>query len=257
MTWVKFHGEIRQGAKRGLSRATRFIYLELSHETRPTRGVLRLPSGMNDVDAVHDVLGGNRKEVAAALKDLQHPAHQMVTITDHPPDGRALVVVNWSRWNSVDSSANRVRKHRGNADVTRYSGVTSEGGPVTALQSVPDSPLSLISSSGSGSQETESHVDPPRRHPGALLDDVALSLPEEWRAAAEMAGRMDADAMWPTFQAHHRSRGTVSHHWPSEWTKWVGRQRGFDPRDNAGRRPVQTDPPGTPIAPWLKKARDS
>jgi hypothetical protein len=58
MVWVKFHDKLCRGAKRGLPRAARFVFMELCLEARPGRGVIALPLGMSALDALHDVLGG-------------------------------------------------------------------------------------------------------------------------------------------------------------------------------------------------------
>lgn len=73
MTWTPFHEELRQGAKRGLSRATRFIFLELSLESREGCGWIRSPVGMTDLDALHDILGGNKKEGPERARTLRIP----------------------------------------------------------------------------------------------------------------------------------------------------------------------------------------
>lgn len=123
MSWIKFHSELREGAKRGLPRATRFVFLELSLLTRNGRGETALPLGMSDVDAVHDMLGGSRREVVEALKLLTAGPTPMVEFFDGPA-GRSLRIPSWSTWNKLDVSTERVAKHRGaakrNADVTRY-----------------------------------------------------------------------------------------------------------------------------------------
>jgi len=140
MTWIKFHGELLEGRKRGLSNATRFIFLSLSLKSRATRGVLELPRGLSDVDAVHDILGGSRKEIAAALSDLSDPEFDMVSI-EGQENSRVLNISSWAKWNSVDETvARRQREYRsrkqdGNGDVTRDSAVTSRvtNGGVTRL----------------------------------------------------------------------------------------------------------------------------
>ena len=127
MTWIKFHGELREGRKRGLSRATRFVYLELSHVARPHRGVIDLPRGLAPIDAVHDILGGSRKEVAAALADLTSEEFDMIRICSDG-SGQQIQIVNWAKWNAIDENAGRrQREHRArkNADVTRDMPVTS------------------------------------------------------------------------------------------------------------------------------------
>ena len=52
MVWVKFHDKLCKGAKRGLPRAVRFVFMELCLEARPGRGVMSLPVGMPDLDAL-------------------------------------------------------------------------------------------------------------------------------------------------------------------------------------------------------------
>lgn len=89
MVWVKFHDKLCRGAKRGLPRAARFVFMELCLEARPGRGVIALPLGMSALDALHDVLGGNRKEIADAIKAL-------TTVPKHSPDDpepRAMVEI--------------------------------------------------------------------------------------------------------------------------------------------------------------------
>ena len=66
--WVKFHREITQGSKRGIPRAIRFVLMELSLACRPLRGRVELPVGMTDVDGVHDLVGGKRREVVDAIQ---------------------------------------------------------------------------------------------------------------------------------------------------------------------------------------------
>jgi hypothetical protein len=109
--WIKCHDGLMRGAKRGLSRATRFIYLELCQEARDGRGTIALPLGMDAVDAVADLLGGNRGEIEAALPKLCSGTEPMVRI-EGPEGELRLVVVAWARWNAAETSTERVRKHR-------------------------------------------------------------------------------------------------------------------------------------------------
>jgi 5-methylcytosine-specific restriction endonuclease McrA len=96
--WVRFHREIRQGEKRGLARATRFVYMELSQEARGGRGEIVLPVGMSDEEGVHDILGGNRKEVIEAIRELAKGVDPMIRIETRGSN-RVLVVVDWEKWN--------------------------------------------------------------------------------------------------------------------------------------------------------------
>lgn len=69
--WVPCHRRLLKGAKKGWPRAVRFILLELCHEARPTDGVLDFPPEWDSLTAVHDRIGGNRKEIRVALAKLQ------------------------------------------------------------------------------------------------------------------------------------------------------------------------------------------
>lgn len=129
--WVKFHDELCRGAKRGIPRAVRFVYMELSLLSRPGRGTIDLPVGMTPLAGVRDLLGGNAKEVATALQLLTKSPDPMIRIEEDGTTSR-LVVTKWETWNVLDASTARVQKHRqnkankanGNADVTRYMSVT-------------------------------------------------------------------------------------------------------------------------------------
>lgn len=127
MTWIKFHGGIRQGKHRGIPRALRFVLLELAHESRPGRGVLELPVGMALLDGVHDLLGGDRREVGRALDIYTagpDPGSPTLVIEGEPGALR-LRIPSWETWNTVDSSADRTAKYRENKrtaePVTRHS----------------------------------------------------------------------------------------------------------------------------------------
>jgi hypothetical protein len=112
--WVKFHVELCRGAKRGIPRAYRFIYLELAREARKLRGIVELPSGMSDVDGVYDLLGGNREEVEGALSALTIGRDAMLTF-EGKSGARRLIVKQWKKWNSFEppgASTERSRRHR-------------------------------------------------------------------------------------------------------------------------------------------------
>jgi hypothetical protein len=73
-TWIPFYQALCQGDKRGLPRGVRFVYLELCLLARDTGGIIKLPPGFrSDADAVHDLIGGDRKEIRDALQLLQTP----------------------------------------------------------------------------------------------------------------------------------------------------------------------------------------
>lgn len=119
MSWVPFHSSLREGDKRGLPRAVRFVYLELSLLTRPSGGRLPLPRGFkSDLDAVHDILGGDRREIRAALEllttplDPTDPRDEPMLRLSGPPERRILELPAHKRWVRPDTTAERVRRHR-------------------------------------------------------------------------------------------------------------------------------------------------
>ena len=142
MSWVKFHGELRQGAKRGLPRAVRFVYLELCHEARAGRGVVPLPVGMGDLEGLQDLLGGDRSEVKRALALLTSGSDPLLTLSG--PDGeRSIVVVSWAKWNAgavepPGASTARSQRHReacnGDATAVAWGVQRSGNGDATVMQ---------------------------------------------------------------------------------------------------------------------------
>lgn len=113
MVWVRFHEQLCADEKVGLSRAHRFIFMELSLKARPRRGHIILPIGLPDVKAVQTILPmGNTREVSDAIKALSSGDDPMIRF-DNIDGKRALIVVNWEKWNPVgDDSRERVRGWR-------------------------------------------------------------------------------------------------------------------------------------------------
>lgn len=94
--WIPFHDELRKGKYRGLKRGVRFVLLELSLEAKPGKGVIELPLGMNDIDAVCDILGGDRREVAEALR-VFCAGDDPVVVIEGPEGARRLRIPGWER----------------------------------------------------------------------------------------------------------------------------------------------------------------
>ena len=198
--WVRFHAQLRQGEKRGIPRAWRFVYMELSHEARERGGWIALPLGMGDVDGVHELLGGKRQEVADAIK--------LFTSSDDPMlsfgvvDGkRAIIVNNWRKWNpQSDDSTERVRKKRREDDVKKLAAsnadvtvtVTEEKQGVTPrARALLSSPLLSSVSEGEPERESEPSAGESGVHPAHA---VALGEPgPEPRLAARNA---TGDGVW-------------------------------------------------------------
>lgn len=113
--WIRFHDTLRKGKKRGLPRAARFIYLELASEARPLRGVVELPVGMSFDDGLHDVLGGDRRELLRLFPLLTvsgTDGEEPMVVVEGAAGAWRIVIPSWDRWNGGDDSADRVRAHR-------------------------------------------------------------------------------------------------------------------------------------------------
>jgi hypothetical protein len=136
--WVKFHAELTQGAKRALSRATRFIFMEISLKSRKKKGTLDLRHDVPLVDAIHDVLGGGareRREVADAVPRLTTAADgdQPMLIVLEGPGWRRLVTPSWGAYNYVDDSKERAQRYRDKkkTDAINALGDNASGSVVT------------------------------------------------------------------------------------------------------------------------------
>lgn len=110
--WVKFHRELNEGAKRGVRRAHRYVYMELSLKARPKAGVIELPLGMGDVAGVVDLLGGDAREVRDAVYALS-TGEEPWFVFEGEKGARRLRVVAWGSWNDPPgTSTDRVRALR-------------------------------------------------------------------------------------------------------------------------------------------------
>lgn len=280
MTWVRFHGELREGEKRGLPRALRFVYMELSYLARPKKGLVELPRGMSDLDAVHDVLGGNKREVAAALKLFMLPLEEgdapmlRITIADAK---RYLEVVAWKKWNPAsDSSAERVAAFRnrhgngdgygdvtvtGDGDVTVTSGYRNGGeGVPRARGRASDSPSTSNSEYERGMQGGEPASETPSairikaldgRTAGPIPADFVLTA--DARSSAETIGMPagEVDTEWAKFVSHHRLKGTIGVDWYAGWQKWAAQSKQY--RRAGGGGPQRADPAPPPyLRPFVK-----
>lgn len=191
--WVKFRASLTKGAKRSLPRATRFIFLELALLARDRSGEILLAPGMKDVDAVHDLLGGNRREVADALRQLGTvlPGDEdpLVAFVD---DGHAryLVIPSWNRENAPPkekpgASTERSRRHRANAHAT-------------AVAPPFRPPLLTAATDQQRTGDDRSSGEERREEKNAPSERVA-------RAHARLPdGHLTADAIAAELAAHHR-----------------------------------------------------
>lgn len=183
MTWIKFHEELTAGAKRGLKRAHRFVFMELSLKARARGGFVELAIGMADEAAVLDLLGGDAREVKDAIKALVSAG--MISF-DGEAGARRLVVVSWDKWNDAPGgSTERVKRHRERAatdqkratapPVTRYMPVTERD--ETETERVGNSPRV------EKSREEKIRADPISPEPSVPLSPPETAPPERQAAA--------------------------------------------------------------------------
>ena len=266
--WVRFHGELRKGEKRGLSRASRFVYMELSHEARALRGVIYLPKGMADLDGLLDVLGGNRREVVDAAKDLTEGEDPMIAFRDI--DGkRAVVVLKWTKWNPSDPTGSerqaRYRNGRrnghgdgdGDGPGDGPGNGTSHGGgdgsrhapsrDVTHTSARARATLPLVSSGSSLEEPRETREAPSatRLASAAVLIQHTDALPPMLRDAAAMLGVRDIPSAWLKFTSSRNGRMTSS--LAADWQGFCASWRAREATELA-RRPIRQDPDPVEVA---------
>lgn len=114
--WVPFHKRLAKGPKKSIPRGIRFVLLELSLEARATHGVIDLPLEWDTVEAVQDLLGGDRREVRKALQIFSLRDSTGVGTIEIIKDAtrHRIVVTKWEEWAGPKSSTDRVRAHREN-----------------------------------------------------------------------------------------------------------------------------------------------
>ena len=108
--WIKFRASLTEGAKRGIKRAHRFVFLELALKARTLGGIIELPIGMGDVAGLVDLLGGDAGEVKGAIPVLVRC--EMIRF-EGPEAERRCIVVSWARHNDAPgASTERVKRYR-------------------------------------------------------------------------------------------------------------------------------------------------
>lgn len=189
--WVKFHRELTEGAKRGLKRGHRFVYMELSGKARAGRGTIELPIGMTDEAAVVDLLGGDAAEAKAAIRALSAGEDPMIRFYGEP-GRRLLEVLSWSRWNAMPGeSTERVKRHRAahsNDGVTRYT---------PQAERVTDADVTEVKQGPSGDQ---SRVEK-RREEREIPDKTPEGPPDAGASVDEPRPPSAADRVFATFVA--------------------------------------------------------
>jgi hypothetical protein len=170
MVWIKFHDSLCSGYWKGIPRGVRFVLMELSLLARAGDGQIDLPFGTADpIEGLIELLGGNRREARLAIRQLEElgsisfESESQDHATGSKPKrgtfsidpvvyrsstGRvSCVIPSWTRWQSVDRSASRMRKHRAKGeqylaleqpcDASHNVTVTACDGDVTVPVTVP------------------------------------------------------------------------------------------------------------------------
>jgi hypothetical protein len=289
MTWVRFHGELRFGEKRGIPKAIRFTYMELSHESRPKKGIVVLAHGLSDVDAVREIVGGTRKEAAEAIRVLSSPPFEMIRF-DEVQGKRVLIITNWEKWNpSGDDSSGRVRNWRdakkrknetkGNGDgnelhdVTVTQDVAAEtesrapaSAPARATLTLSSLDLTPSEQGSSKTERDEERVSETRvrslSYDEHRMLDRSEPLDDELRNIADLANVQDITGAWLKFCGHYAGQIlNVSGY----WQKWcvieakherTERHREAERRARINRPEGPTDPTDPYHSPEARKARD-
>lgn len=237
--WVRFHRELCKGTKRGIPRALRFVYMEVSLEARRKRGHVVLTPAMSDVDALHDLLGGDRKEIVKAHDAFTggtDPMWRFETVGEE----RQLHVHEWTKWNPIDPTASERQQRKRNADRDndRYE-VVIDGGTESRLSNdesngyVTSSGVDVTGPSARGrvsllSLSHDSSLSPKQRdNPEAGSTGPATegerhvrltdTLTPELKSAAEMATVQDIAGAWAKFTGHYADKWV---HVAGKWQSW-------------------------------------
>jgi hypothetical protein len=137
--WVPFHKRLAKGPKKSIPRGIRFVLLELSLESRANHGVLDLPVEWDTVSAIHDLLGGDLREIRKALQIFSLPDSTGVPTLEIIKDAvrHRVVLTKWEDWAGPKTSTERVRDHRENQRLAvaktfhRETDVTPTGQDIT------------------------------------------------------------------------------------------------------------------------------
>lgn len=113
--YVSFHEQLTEDDKDEIPRAVRFVYMEISlkvrqrgPDVRGDDGYVRIKRSLSDVDAIWDLIHGDRTEIEAAVPILIR--EQMLRFERGGTEAYA-VVPGWRRWNAL-TGQERVAKHR-------------------------------------------------------------------------------------------------------------------------------------------------
>lgn len=127
--WIPFHSRLCDGPKKSWPRAARFILLELALKARGTRGVIDFPASWDLLKAVHDLIGGDRREIRKALTlfQIRDDLGQTIIEIDRDVSKLSLRITKWEQWAGPKSGAERQAAYKENkrlAECQRHPPVT-------------------------------------------------------------------------------------------------------------------------------------
>jgi hypothetical protein len=199
MTWVRFHEELTRGAKADLTRATRFVYLELCLEAQKRTvmvgddAIIEISAKGTPAKAIAALLGGEAMDIVHAMKALAAGDDPMVSVDERPDGRRFLVIRKWAFWNRPSAGKTVTAQARlavGGRQVARRLAV---GG----RQVGGSSPVA-----GSEDQQSQEVGD----HKNSLEQNRTEEnrTEEDPRADAARPARPKADSAEPKPKAHER-----------------------------------------------------
>ncbi len=239
--WIKFHGAIRRGFWSGVPRVVRFVLLELSHEARPTGGVLELPAGSKDhVSGLVRILGGDAREARRSIKLLNDLAPGTIVFGER--NGRKTVTIPaWAERNAESKSAPRMRAKRERDQSSR--GVAGGGDASRDAEN-----RHLEESRGEESRQEErkgeetpfSLTSPDPEPPPKPKKKRPAPIPHDWEPAPAMARwarcckavlmrAADVEMQAGDFRDHWLSKGEAKVDWDAAFRTWLRKNRQWDP----------------------------
>lgn len=239
--WVPFHRRLAKGPKKSIPRGIRFVLLELSLEARNTHGIIDLPVDWETLDALHDLLGGDRREIRKALDIFTFRDSSGVAAIEIVKDvlRHRCVITKWAEWAGPKSGAQRqadyIKNKQLQESVRHYA--------VTAVTPTLHNSTEQNTTEERG-DESQALPPKPKVVRGAKLPDDwkpsetdrAFALKRGWSE-----GKVTAEA--ERFRAHHEHKGTVSKSWPASWRTWVLNSDRFEqPTSSVFRRAPVVQP---------------
>jgi hypothetical protein len=199
--YIPFHDSLRRGAKRGIPRAVRFIYLELVLEARQYGGRIPLPYGLKTPEtAMHSLLGGPFKEIKLAFELLTKPVDpddDTPMIRVEGTDRRWIIIVTaFDRWAKADLSTSRVQRFRQKqiAAIEQHQAVSADETRFTAVSET-------VSKRLEESREEKSTYVRDRNAADAAPNGASKArakgtrIPEDWQPSAALLAWAEAEGI--------------------------------------------------------------